>query len=183
MNKLLSAFQRLRVSPITSRRILIGYADTEGAPHRKVNGNAIWNMNIIFRHVIDESGKELERVYHCNHIILSKNHDKKDIVKSWKVFNGVNDDIMNEHDCDQYILVFWNAPHDRAVLKTYDIEYHTIDALRRFKEMNSKYKSYKLAHICKSNKINVNPNHTAFFDAKALMLLCEKYYDKLIYIE
>lgn len=177
MNALLNAFRTLRVSPIEHqrRRILIGYADTEGAPHRKTNGNSIWNMSILFRHVVNaDDFEEVQKVYHSNHIVLSKNHEKKIIKKTWNIFNQVNEDIMNECECESYILVFWNAPHDKAVLKHYGIEYETVDALPLFKKKHPKFKSYTLSHVCQSKQINVKPNHTGYFDSKALMQLMEK---------
>jgi len=177
MHAIQSAFRHLRIS---TKRVLIAQGDTEGCSYRSKNGNGLWNMNIIFRHVVDEKTFEnVKQIYHVNHIVLDNKHQTKpNVKKSWKIFNAVNDDLMKMYDCESLILCFWNAPHDRAVLKQYGIHYEMIDLLR-YMRVNVPLSSYTLRNVCKHYKIQALPTHTAYSDSKAQMLLLDSMNIKL----
>lgn len=168
-------YKKSRLEQSTKMRFMIAYSDTEGVPQRP--RGTLWNLSVLFKHVVDESFNVIEDVLHVNHIVLDKQQTKKDIKRYLDIFMLTNDKIMKLHGCSQYYLCFWNASHDRAVLKHYDIQMNTIDLLscaRRF--TNNKHKSYALGNLCKEYGLVSKHTHTAYVDSALMMNLVQ---DKL----
>lgn len=99
-------------------RYLFGFADTEGAPHKKYSKSTLWDLSIVFRYVIDGEYKTLnDKVYHVCQFSMNQHAEKDSVRRPLKSFHSSVDHIKNHHKCDRVLLAFWNAPHDRAVLK------------------------------------------------------------------
>ena len=90
--------------------MLIGYADTEGGTN---DSNTIWDLAIIFKHVINNS--KTEDIFHVCNFTHSKH--ASDIKRPLKNFENSIKYLMKHHKCDKLILIFWNKSHDVSVLK------------------------------------------------------------------
>lgn len=164
MNNITQLFGKLKLS----KRILVGFADTEGAPHRKDGTSSLWNLVIIFKHIVDEDFNELESCMHVTHFAMPKNLEKRTVTKPLKTHISAINHIRDEHKCDEVVLGFWNAPHDNAVLKYYDVltDFKTVDLLKCARECSgNKYESYSIGKLCKQfNVMSDEDIHTGLGD-------------------
>lgn len=164
MNSLTKSFKSLSLS----KRILLGYADSEGAPYRGDGKSSLWDLCIIFKHVVDgETFKSIEECFHVCHVSLPKYLTRSVVKSKLKHHFACVQHIKEEHSCDDICICFWNAGHDISVLKYYDImEFKTIDLLKCAKvHTKGKYDSYRLGDLCKRfNVTSDNPIHTSLGD-------------------
>lgn len=99
-------------------RYLFGFADTEGAPHKKFSKSNLWDLSIVFRYVIDGQYRTIDpNIYHVCQFSMNQHAEKNSVQRPLKSFRSSVDHIKKHHQCDRVLLAFWNDSHDRAVLK------------------------------------------------------------------
>lgn len=177
MNSLTTYFSSLNISK-RHIRTLVGYADTEGAPHRNDGKSSLWNMAIIFKHVVDNNSyKILEECFHVTHFAMPKKVDKHLVSKPFKTHLDTIDHLKKEHDCDRICLCFWNAPHDNAVLRYYDAlgNFDTVDLLRCARDNSTvKYKSFSIGDLSKEFNFKSSSLHTGLGDTLRMIKILPK---------
>lgn len=150
MNSITNLLKSLSLQQQTKKRILVGFADTEGVPHRKDGSSSLWNLVVIFKYIVDEEFNQLEECMHVTHFAMPKNMDKMTVSKPLKTHISAINHIKEAHDCDDVVLGFWNAPHDNAVLNYYDAltDFKTVDLLKIAKDCsNNKFESYSIGKL------------------------------------
>jgi hypothetical protein len=99
---------------------------------------------------------------------MPKNLEKRTVTKPLKTHISAINHIRDEHRCDEVVLGFWNAPHDNAVLKYYDVltDFKTVDLLKCARELSwNKYESYSIGKLCKQfNVMSDEDIHTGLGD-------------------
>lgn len=152
MNVLTAIFETLTINKPSPRRLLIGFADTEGVPHRKDSNSSLWNLVIIFKYITDENFNQLEECMHVTHFAMPKNLTKATVKKPLMTHIDAINHIKEAHDCNDVVLGFWNAPHDNAVLRYYDAltDFKTVDLLTVARECSgNKFDSYSIGYLAK----------------------------------
>lgn len=113
------------------KSFIVGFADTEGTPHRKGSKSSLWNMFVVLRFVVRHS--KATSIFHTSNLSLPKNlSEKEDVVIPLETFNSSLRFLKHFYDVNDLYIFFWNAPHDNAVLKHYhdDLEFKPIDLLK-----------------------------------------------------
>ena len=148
-------------------KILLGYADTEGTPHKKSNDSELWNVVIVFKYIIyDDNEEKPEEIFNVAHLSLNKRADKKDVTDSLKTHFGAIEFIRKMYECEQVRVGFWGASHDMAVLNSYNLEdicpFIPIDLLcmaRSLNKDNDEIKSYNIGKLCEHFGVGVDDQH------------------------
>lgn len=175
MNGITNLFKSLSISK--TKRVLIGYADTEGAPHRSDSKSSLWNMAIIFKYIVDDEFKVLEDCFHVAHFAMPKHIEKQSVSTPLKTHISAIKHLKEQHNCDDVCLCFWNAGHDNAVLGYYDVLTHfdTVDLLKCARDVSeNKYSSYSIGNLCRQFNLvtnNTDSLHTALGDTIRLIKL------------
>lgn len=120
MQVLENLFARLSVSSARNRRksYLVGFADTEGAPHRSDKSN-LWEFACVIDHIYYTDG-EIKKLH--SPIIFNVSTDKnasrtrKTHQHITNVISHINH-IKTMYEVDDILLLFWGAGHDQAALK------------------------------------------------------------------
>ena len=100
------------------KKYLFGLADTEGVPHRAGSKSTLWDLCIIFTCVMESpTWDKVEDVYHVCQFTHSKWCGGGGVREPLASFKSTINHIKEIHGCDDIILCFWNAPHDRGVLR------------------------------------------------------------------
>lgn len=148
MNVITNLFSSLKIK----KRILLGYADTEGAPHRAKSSSSLWNMAVIFKYIVDDDFNVLEECFHVTHFAMPKRIEKSQVTQPLKTHMSTIEHLKDTHNCDTVCLCFWNAPHDNAVLRYYESLsiFDTVDLLKCARDCsNNKYESYSIGALCR----------------------------------
>jgi hypothetical protein len=174
MNALTSLFKTLTIdSKVTTKRVLVGYADTEGVPNRGDGKSSLWDMCIIFKHIVDATDyKVLDDCFHVCHVSLPKHQEKTTVKCNLKNHFDMIEHLKEKHSCDSICLCFWNAPHDNAVLRYYDItRFDTVDLLACARHYSDgKHESYSITNLCrKFNTLSNSSIHTGLGDTIRMM--------------
>lgn len=148
-------------------KILLGYADTEGTPHKKNNASELWNVAIVFKYLIhNDNEAKPEEIFNVAHLSLNKRADKKDVKDSLKTHFGAIEFIRKMYECDQVRVGFWGASHDMAVLSSYNMHdicpFVPIDLLsmaRSLNKDNDEIKSYNIGKLCEHFGVRVDEEH------------------------
>lgn len=171
-------FQKLSIRTATTppqRRVLLGFSDTEGTPHRKNSTSSLHDLVILFRYVVDAKTFDIiETVDYMSHVALPKNvKDTKAVKGVLKTHFDAIKYFSKRADCESVCIGYWNAPHDKAVLRHYidELPFQTVDLLHVARQLKPGYKSYSLSHIAREHKIKV---HTALGDTLRLIQVLEK---------
>lgn len=158
------------------KRHLIGFADSEGVPHRNHKNN-LWNVSIIFKFIVDEEFVNVNDIFHTTHFACQKNigSDYNDSVRTY--FNHL-EMLKARYETDSIYLCFWNAPHDVAVLKKCGIDnYKYIDLLKwaQHTEFSEKPKNYTINEMFKTfkGKGELNSLHTGLGDTVRMIKIYE----------
>ena len=144
------------------KRILIGYADTEGTPHKKNTTSELWNVAIVFKYVIDPNEKP-EEIFNVAHLSLNKRAEKKDVKDSLKTHFGAIEFIRKMYDCDEVRVGFWGAGHDMAVLNSYKLgnicPFIPVDLLSIARSKNDDVESFNIGKLCDKFGVDVDKEH------------------------
>lgn len=129
-------------------RVLVGFGDTEGTPHVKTNNSELWNIAILFKHVT--SGEKVDDIFHVAHLVINKRAQKNEVKDSLRAHFQAVEYIRDMYQCDKVHVGFWNAPHDIAVLNSYQEKYpiHAFDLLKMARERNKDIKSFNIGKLC-----------------------------------
>lgn len=163
-----------------TKRFLIGFADTEGTPNRKNSKSSLWNMFVIFRFVV--YGKKALSTFHTSNLSLPKHlGDKNDVLAPLDTFNSSLNFIKHMYKVDEIYIFFWNAPHDKGVLRHYNDElgFKALDLLhwaRQFKTIHdppiSSFSLNKLNdRFNNQDSFSWSKQHTALGDTLTMMSL------------
>lgn len=167
MNIITNLFQSLSLNS-TRTRTLLAFADTEGTPHRGNGESSLWDMCIIFKHVVDGNDfKIIEDCFHVCHVSLPKNQSKKNVKSVLRHHFSTVAHLKEEHKCDNICLCFWGAPHDNAVLNYYNVlDFDTVDLLTCARHCSDKkYDSYSIGKLCKQFNVRSDESiHTGLGD-------------------
>lgn len=154
-------------------RILIGFADTEGVPHKDQDKN-LWNISIIFKYIVDKNFRDFETIFHTCHFASQKNIGKDAQKPLQTYFDNIN--MLKDHySIDDVYLCFWNAPHDASVLRAcgiIDLQY--IDLLQ-WARNQIKAESYSIKNLFEKfkGKQELNSLHTGLGDTVRMMKICD----------
>ena len=102
-------------------RYLCGFGDSEGAPHRTNSKSTLWDLSVVFTHVVD-SAQDWELVESELFHVCQFTHSKWSgtcsaaVAGPLRSFENSIQFLLNHYNCTHACLIFWNAPHDRAVL-------------------------------------------------------------------
>jgi hypothetical protein len=134
-------------------KIVIGYCDTEGTPHVRSNESELWNVAIVFKHVVDTEGVvKPQDIFHVTHLSLNKKAKRSDIKKPLGVHFKAIEFIKETYDAGNVHVGFWGAGHDMAVLKSYGqpIPFIPFDLLSIAKRINKDngLQSYNIGNLC-----------------------------------
>lgn len=165
MKNFIEDFENLKIT----KKYLIGYADSEGAPHRGDGKSSLWNLAIIFKHIVDDNFIVVDECFHVTQFAMPKHSRKGDVTVPLQTHFDTINYLKNLHNCDRICLCFWNAPHDSAVLDTYQqsvLDIDTVDLLLCAKEHSKNmFKSYSIEKLCKQFNISTRESvHTALGD-------------------
>lgn len=154
-------------------KILIGFADTEGVPHKDQYKN-IWNISIIFKYIVDKNFCNFETIFHTCHFASQKNIGKDSKKPLQTYFDNIN--MLKDHySIDAIYLCFWNAPHDASVLRAcgiVDLQY--IDLLQ-WARHQIHAESYSIKNLFQrfKGKQELNSLHTGLGDTVRMMKICD----------
>lgn len=122
-------------------RFLIGFADTEGMPNNSRCRSSLWNLYIMFRYIVDTRGEGapvVTKTLHSTHLSIEQRCDEDEVKKPLKCHMSSLDYLKYANNVDELLVCFWNAPHDRRVIRHYEVpeSFKYIDLLpwaRRFR--------------------------------------------------
>lgn len=158
-------------------RTLVGYGDTEGTPHNPSNDSELWNMYIVFKHVIHDDD-DVQQIFHVTHLSINKNADKKQIRPALSTHYSCIQNLKDFYNCDDVRVGFWGASHDIAVLNSYDVKHdiQALDLLAVVRNSNVDDGPYNIGRMCvKHNIVDVDAHiHTALGDVLRMVKLLEK---------
>ena len=187
-------------------RVLFGYSDTEGTPHVQNNDSELWNMATIFKHIITDVQANVEanvqanvqanveakveakvqakveekneEVFHVTHLSINKNANKKDVTQSLALHFSSIEFLRKFYECDRVCLAFWGAPHDMAVLNSYNhgYEFESLDLLSIARELNPDIDSFNIGKLCKRFGVECKTSkvHTGLGDVLRMIDLLPK---------
>lgn len=171
---MLKLFQGLRLT----KRTLLGYADTEGVPHRGDGSSSLWDFCIIFKHIVAEDTFEiLEDCFHVCHVTLPKHQEKSKVKKTLEAHFQSISHLQVAHRCDDICLCFWNSPHDMRVLGYYDMNKFakTVDLLKCARARSpKKYESFSINKLCSSMLHDGTSIHTGLGDTLRMISILPK---------
>lgn len=141
-------------------KYLFGLADTEGAPHRKNTKSNLWDIAIVFKYVFqgEPPWDTLEEVYHVCQFSCSKWSTRESIGPPLASFQNSIRHLLNHHGCERLCLCFWNAPHDRAVLKKIGVtRVYTLDLMQAVGKSKLGGPHFALGDVHKMLEFNMHP--------------------------
>lgn len=159
-------------------RVLFGYADTEGTPHVKSNDSELWNMALMFKHVITDKEEKNEDIFHIAHLSINKNAHKKHVKQSLVTHFSSIEFLRKLYECDRVCIAFWGAPHDMAVLNSYShgYEFESLDLLPIARKLNPDIDSFNIGKLCErfDVKCKTSKVHTGLGDVLRMFDLLPK---------
>lgn len=168
-----SEFEKLSLEDDDGDKILIGFADTEGVPHKDESSN-IWNICIIFKYVTDKHLKNVESIFHTCHFASQKKIGKEAQKPLDTYFENLKS-LKDHYSAKEVFLCFWNAPHDAAVLNACgitDLQY--IDLLKWARdEIVSESYSIDSLFTKFRGRGELNSLHTGLGDTVRMIKICE----------
>lgn len=141
-------------------KYLFGLADTEGVPHRKNSKSNLWDIAIVFKYVFqgEPPWDTLEETYHVCQFSCAKWSTSDSIGPPLASFQNSIRHLLKHHDCDRLCLCFWNAPHDRAVLKKLNVaELYTLDLMQAVGKSALGGPHFALGDVQKMLEFNMHP--------------------------
>lgn len=141
-------------------KYLFGFADTEGTPHRKNAKSNLWDMAIVFKYVFNGEAPwdTLEEIYHVCQFSCPKWSSMKSIGPPLASFQNSIRVLLNYHSCDRLCLCFWNAPHDRSVLRTLGVsDLYTLDLMQAIGKSKLGGPHFALGDVQKMLEFNMHP--------------------------
>lgn len=170
-------FSRLSLA---TDKYLVGFADTEGVPHRDEMNN-IWNIAIIFKYVVTSDFSKIETIHNVAHFACQKKIHTKNTKKPLQTFFDNIEMMQSEYNTKYVYLCFWNAPHDAAVLKAFSPSYiRFIDLLKWARSLDETPKDFSIntmfGHV--KGERELNALHTGLGDTKRMIKIYEKLGEK-----
>lgn len=166
MNSLTNSLRALTLK--APKRLLLGFADSEGAPHRGDGKSSLWDLCIIFKYVVDADTFEiLGDCFHVCHVSLPKYLTRNVVKTKLKHHFSVVQHIKEEHECQEVCIGFWNAGHDQSVLRYYDVGgFWPLDLLKCARHhTGGLHESYNLGALCRKFNIETLESiHTGLGD-------------------
>lgn len=157
-------------------KVLFGYSDTEGTPHVKSNDSELWNMAIMFKHVIEPT--TTKDIFHVAHLSINKNAKKKHVNQSLVTHFSSIEFLRKLYDCDRVCIAFWGAPHDMAVLNSYShgYEFESLDLLPIARRLNPDIDSFNIGKLCDRFGVEcpISKVHTGLGDVLRMVDLLPK---------
>lgn len=176
MNSLSNSLRALTLK--TPKRLLLGFADSEGAPHRGDGKSSLWDLCIIFKHVVDADTFEIiEDCFHVCHVSLPKYLTRNMVKTKLKHHFSIVQHIREEHECQDVCIGFWNAGHDQSVLRYYDVGgFWALDLLKCARHhTGGLHESYNLGALCRKFNIETPESiHTGLGDTLRMIHLLPK---------
>lgn len=166
-------FSRLSLS---KDNYLVGFADTEGVPHRDETNN-IWNISIIFKYVVSNDFDVVKPIYNVAHFACQKKIHTRNTKKPLQTFFDNIEMLKAEYKTKYVYLCFWNAPHDATVLKAFSPSYiRFIDLLKWARSLEETPKDFSIKSMFEHIKgeRELNALHTGLGDTLRMIKIYEK---------
>jgi len=141
-------------------KYLFGFADTEGVPNRKNSKSNIWDMAIVFKYVFngEPPWDTREEIFHICQFSCPKWSPMKSIGAPLASFQNSIRVLLHYHSCDRLCLCFWNAPHDRSVLRTVGVsDLYTLDLMQAIGKSKLDGPHFALGDVHKMLEFNMHP--------------------------
>jgi hypothetical protein len=171
-DELIGRFSDLTVGD--QKRYLFGYGDTEGAPHRQGSNSNLWNISIIFKYVVDPTGTILSKIFHTCNFSFEKNNPTPNIRIPLQTHLDSIVFLKELYECSDICICFWNAPHDKAVLRHYKVDqwFHTVDLLPIARSLNKNIDNFSVGALAQRFGLRTSERlHTALGDTNRMISL------------